>query len=40
MNSDGHRKNILSTGFTRVGYGYYVCPQSNRVYWTGFFGRL
>jgi uncharacterized protein YkwD len=38
MNSTGHRKNILSTKYTHVGYGWHVCSTDNRIYWTGFFG--
>ena len=35
MNSEGHRKNILSSSFSRIGIG---CYQNNGIlYWTQFF---
>lgn len=37
MNSEGHRKNILSTNFTEIGVGY--APGNNTVYWTQIFIR-
>ena len=44
MNSDGHRKNILNEELTDVGYGWYICAalsgEQERVYWTGFFGKM
>lgn len=33
MNSDGHRKNILSASFTQIGVGY----EQNGSYWTQLF---
>lgn len=35
MNSDGHRKNILSENFGKVGIGYYVV--NNTAYWVQMF---
>lgn len=35
MNSDGHRKNILSSNFGKVGIGYYVV--NNTAYWVQMF---
>ena len=35
MNSDGHRKNILSDSFGRLGVGYVV--QNGRAYWVQMF---
>lgn len=39
MNSNGHRANIQNSVFNKVGYAYYVCDRSNRIYWCGFFGE-
>lgn len=36
MNSEGHRKNILTSGFTKIGVGIAV-NQSGRLYWTQLF---
>ena len=36
MNSDGHRANILNSGFTKIGVGYYR-NSSGRNYWTQLF---
>ncbi|WP_246027644.1 CAP domain-containing protein [Lysinibacillus antri] len=33
MNSDDHRKNILSASFTQIGVGY----EQNGSYWTQLF---
>ena len=38
MNSPGHRKNIKRESFTKVGYSYYKCTATNRIYWCGYFG--
>lgn len=35
MNSDGHRKNILSTSFKKIGIG--CCKSGNVLYWSQFF---
>lgn len=35
MNSDGHRQNILSDNFGRLGVGYYVA--NGRAYWVQMF---
>ena len=35
MNSDGHRENILSDSFGRLGVGYVV--QNGRAYWVQMF---
>ena len=35
MNSEGHRKNILSSSFTQIGVGCY--KSGNTLYWTQFF---
>ncbi len=35
MNSSGHRRNILSGGFGRIGVGYYAC--NGRPHWTQVF---
>ena len=34
MNSDGHRSNILDSGFSSVGLGYYITGNGYRHYWT------
>lgn len=39
MDSPGHRANIQNEGFDIVGYGWFVCKSSDRMYWTGFFGK-
>lgn len=39
MDSPGHRANIQNEGFDLVGYGWFVCVSSDRMYWTGFFGK-
>ncbi|SKC91564.1 CAP domain-containing protein [Maledivibacter halophilus] len=36
MNSDGHRRNILSTNFTEIGVGYTV-DSNGTAYWTQMF---
>ena len=35
MNSDGHRKNIMSSNFNKIGIGYYVV--NNTPYWVQIF---
>ena len=35
MNSDGHRRNILSDSFGRLGVGYYV--ENGRAHWVQMF---
>ncbi len=35
MNSDGHRKNILSSNFTHIGVGY--VESNGQTYWTQMF---
>jgi uncharacterized protein YkwD len=37
MNSPGHRKNRMSSKYSRVGIGRYVCPQNGMVYFTELF---
>jgi uncharacterized protein YkwD len=37
INSAGHYRNLVSTEFTHVGYGYKVC--GDRVYWAGLYGK-
>lgn len=37
MKSDGHRKNILNTGYGRIGIGVYRKPSNGRVYFTQVF---
>ena len=39
MNSSGHRRNILSADYTRIGVGYANCPNGYRHYWTQVFAR-
>ncbi|MFT5353897.1 MAG: hypothetical protein ACI9KE_001097 [Polyangiales bacterium] len=39
MNSSGHRGNILSANYTRIGVGYAMCPSGYRHYWTQVFAR-
>ena len=39
MNSSGHRRNILSADYTRIGIGYATCPNGYRHYWTQVFAR-
>lgn len=38
MNSEGHRANILSPNFTKIGVGY-VTNSNGRPYWTQMFAR-
>eukprot|EP00892_Ulva_mutabilis_P000546 jgi/Ulvmu1/10492/UM064_0029.1 len=38
FNSPPHKKNMLNSQYTKVGYGYVMC-QDGRVYWTGMYGR-
>lgn len=35
MNSEGHRKNILSSSFIKIGIGCY--EKDDVLYWTQFF---
>ncbi len=37
MNSDGHRANILSSDYTKMGVGYYYDKESNQHYWVQMF---
>lgn len=37
MNSDGHRKNILSSAYNKMGLGYYYGNKGYRSYWTQIF---
>lgn len=37
MNSDGHRKNILSSSYTKMGLGYYYGSKGYKHYWTQIF---
>lgn len=37
MHSEGHRKNILNSGFTKIGIGYYVL--NGEKHWVQLFGR-
>ena len=37
-NSPGHNKNLMSTSYTKVGYGFHRCGDG-RVYWTGLYGK-
>jgi uncharacterized YkwD family protein len=39
MNSEGHRRNILSTNFTQIGVGYVNGQTGYRSYWTQLFMR-
>jgi hypothetical protein len=40
MNSEGHRKNILSPNFTEIGFGYSYSAQSDYGhYWVQVFGK-
>lgn len=39
MSSPGHRRNILSTDYTRIGVGYAMCPNGFRHFWTQVFAR-
>ncbi len=37
MNSDGHRANILSSDYTKMGVGYYYDKENNQHYWVQMF---
>lgn len=37
-NSQGHYDNMVGSAFTKVGYGYYECPDG-KIYWTGLYGK-
>lgn len=37
LQSPGHYMNTMNPSFTDVSYGYYQCPQNNRMYWTGLY---
>ncbi len=37
MNSDGHRANILSSDYTKMGLGYYYDKENNQHYWAQLF---
>lgn len=37
MNSDGHRKNILSSSYNKMGLGYYKGTKGYKSYWTQVF---
>lgn len=37
MNSDGHRANILSSDYTKMGLGYYYDKENNQHYWAQIF---
>ena len=37
LNSSGHRRNILSSQYGRIGVGYAECDQGYRHYWTQVF---
>lgn len=39
MNSDGHRANILSESFTKMGVGYYESSSGYRYYWVQLFSN-